>query len=282
MKRIGPHVSISGGVQKAPINAKNVGATAFGMFTKNQRRWDAKPLDTLSIDLFKENLQQAGFKASQVLPHDGYLINIGHPEKDARQKSYLAFVDELQRCSQLGIPLLNIHPGSHLNLCSEQQCLSFIAQSVNMALQEVENVTVVLENTAGQGSNVGYCFEHLAQIIDQVQDKSRIGVCLDTCHLFSSGYNIKTEEGYQETMSDFEKIIGSSFLRGMHLNDSKVALGSKVDRHHSIGKGNLGLEPFRFIMNDSRFEEMPLILETIDESIWPQEIELLYSLVSNG
>lgn len=279
MKRIGPHVSIAGGLQNAPLNAQALGATAFGMFTKNQRRWDSKPLDAKTIDLFKKNLQSTGILPRYILPHDGYLINIGHPDNDSREKSFNSFIDELQRCSMLGLPWLNIHPGSHLNLCSEEQCLSIIAESINKALDKTENVTVVLENTAGQGSNVGYCFEHLAAIIEQIDDKSRIGVCIDTCHLLAAGYDFTTKEAFDKTMNKLDSIVGLKYLRGVHLNDSKTSLGSKVDRHHSIGKGNLGIEPFRFIMNDSSFEEIPMVLETIDETIWAQEIKQLYSLV---
>lgn len=280
MKLVGPHVSISGGVQNAPLNAASLGATAFGMFTKNQRRWDAPPLEQKTIDLFKKNLTDNGFRPSDVLVHDSYLINIGHPQKESREKSYTAFVDELKRCTQLGLHYLNIHPGSHLQLCSEAECLSIIAQSINRAFEETEGVVVVLENTAGQGSNVGYRFEHLADIIDQVTNKKRIGVCLDTCHLYSSGYDITSKEAYERTMSEFDSKIGFRFLKGVHLNDSKVSLGSKVDRHHSIGKGVLGLETFAFIMNDKRFEQVPMVLETIDETLWASEIQLLNSLVS--
>lgn len=280
MKLVGPHVSISGGVQNAPLNAASLGATAFGMFTKNQRRWDAAPFDQKTIDSFKKNLADNSFRPSDVLVHDSYLINIGHPQKESREKSYTAFVDELQRCFQLGLPFLNIHPGSHLQLCSETECLSIIAQSINKAFEETEEVIVVLENTAGQGSNVGYCFEQLAEIIDQVNNKKRIGVCLDTCHLFSSGYDITTKEAYESTMSEFDSKVGFQFLKGLHLNDSKVPRGSKVDRHHSIGKGILGMKAFRFIMNDKRFDHIPMVLETIDESLWASEIQLLNSLVS--
>ncbi len=281
MKLVGPHVSISGGVQNAPLNAASLGATAFGMFTKNQRRWDAAPLDEKTIILFKKNLIDNGFKPSSVLVHNSYLINIGNPQKEPWEKSYTAFVDELSRCSQLGLQYLNIHPGSHLKLCSETECLSIIAQSINRAFEETQEVVVVLENTAGQGSNVGYRFEHLAEIIDQVNNKQRIGVCLDTCHLFSSGYDISTKDAYESTMDEFGSIVGFDFLRGVHLNDSKVPLGSKVDRHHSIGKGILGLEPFSFIMNDRRFDQIPMVLETIDETLWASEIQLLNSLVSS-
>lgn len=279
MKRIGPHVHITGGVQNAPLNAKAVGATAFGLFTKNQRRWVAKPISSDIIEKFKLNMESAGYLSKYALVHDSYLINIGHPQKDARQKSYNALVDELSRCNQLGLIYLNIHPGSHLNQISEDQCLDNIAQSINFALDETSGVTVVLENTAGQGSNVGYRFEHIAYIIDKIEDKSRIGFCIDTCHTFAAGYEIRDYENYCKTMEEIDSIIGFQYLKGAHLNDSKTELGSKVDRHQSIGKGELGMETFSFIMNDPRFEEIPLVLETIDETLWPEEILKLYEMV---
>lgn len=278
MKRIGPHVHTTGGVHNAPLNAQSIGATAFGLFTKNQRRWIAKPLDTQTIDAFKKNLYDTGYLPRHVLAHDSYLINIGNPDKDARKQSFGAFVDELNRCSQLGLPSLNIHPGSHLNNCSEQECLGFIAKSINRALDLTEGVSVVLENTAGQGSNVGYRFEHLAEIIEQVTDKSRIGICLDTCHTFAAGYDLRTKEAYESTINELDRVVGLRYLRGAHLNDSKTPLGSRVDRHQSIGKGELGAAAFGFLMNDQAFEEIPLILETIDESLWPSEITTLYSM----
>ncbi len=279
MKRVGPHVSIAGGVQNAPLNAKTLNATAFGMFTKNQRRWVASPLEQNTVNTFKNNCIEAKYDPRFILVHDSYLINIGNPNSDIRKQSYDAFVDELDRCEQLGLLYLNIHPGSHVALSDENECLETIADSINNAHAETKDVTVVLETTSGQGSNVGYRFEQLAHIISSVDDKSRIGVCIDTCHIFASGYDIRTEKSYNTTMEEFEKIVGFKYLRGMHLNDSKGKIGSKLDRHDSIGKGELGLEPFRLIMNDPRMEEIPLILETIDENIWAEEIRLLYSFV---
>lgn len=279
MKRIGPHVSTSGGVQNAPLNAKSLNATAFGLFTKNQRRWAASPYEQATIVAFKDNCKQSGYDTGCILAHDSYLINIGNPNSEVRKRSYDAFIDEIKRCSQLGLKYLNMHPGSHIGLSNENDCLEIIADSINNALEETSGVSVVLETTAGQGSNVGYRFEQLAHIINQVEDKSRIGVCIDTCHIFAAGYDIRTDKTYSATMDEFEKIIGFHYLKGMHLNDSKGKLGSKLDRHHSIGKGELGVEPFHCIMNDSRMEEIPLILETIDENLWKGEIELLYSFV---
>ncbi len=279
MKRVGAHVSIAGGVQNAPLNARKIGAKAFAMFTKNQRQWHAKPYTEEQIEQFRANMEECGFRPQDVLPHDSYLINLGHPEPEARAKSLKAFIDELHRCHQLGLVYLNFHPGSHLRKIDEETCLDLIADSINRALEQTTGVTAVIENTAGQGSNLGYRFEHLAYLIERVEDRSRVGVCLDTCHTFTAGYDLRTRETYEETMRSFDEIVGFSYLRGMHLNDSKVELGSRVDRHENLGKGKLGLEPFRFIMQDERMEEMPLVLETIDDELWPEEIRLLYSFV---
>lgn len=277
MKYIGAHVSASGGVENAPLNAAEIGANAFALFTKNQRQWVAKPLTTESIDAFRQNCTDHGFGPESILPHDSYLINLGHPEADKLEKSRTAFLDEMQRCEQLGLDRLNFHPGSHLKLVSESECLSNIAESINIVLDKTEGVTAVIENTAGQGSNLGFRFEHLAEIIDQVEDKSRVGVCIDTCHSFAAGYDLRTAESCEAVFSELENIVGFGYLRGMHLNDSKKGLGSRVDRHHSLGQGVLGLEVFQYIMNDPRFDDMPLILETIDETIWADEIKLLRS-----
>ncbi len=279
MKYIGAHVSAAGGVENAPLNAAKIGAKSFALFTKNQRQWAAKPLTEKSITAFKANLEKVGIAPEQVLPHDSYLINLGHPEKEPLQKSRNAFLDEMQRCEQLGLKLLNFHPGAHLNKCSEEESLATVAESINWALAQTEGVTAVIENTAGQGTTLGYTFEHLAAIIDGVEDKSRVGVCLDTCHTFTAGYDLRTAEACKATFAEFERIVGFKFLRGMHLHDSKPDLGSRVDRHDSIGKGKLGLECFRYIMNDVRFDNIPMVLETIDETIWPEEIRLLYGMV---
>ncbi|MDD5406335.1 MAG: deoxyribonuclease IV [Sulfurovaceae bacterium] len=294
MKFVGAHVSASGGVQNAPLNAIDIGAKAFGIFTKNQRQWNAKPLTALSIDEFKINLAKSGILPKHVLPHDSYLINLGHHEADKLAQSKDAFIDELVRCEQLGLEMLNFHPGSHLNKLSksekedqvsleriENACLDVIAMSMNEAIQATPNskVKLIIENTAGQGSNLGYKFEHLAYLIDKIEEKSRVGVCLDTCHTFTAGYDLRTPETYKKTMDDFERIVGFKYLCGMHLNDSKPPLGSRVDRHESIGKGKLGWETFRLIMNDDRMNDIPLILETTDDSIWSEEIAGLYALI---
>ncbi|MDH3981692.1 MAG: deoxyribonuclease IV [Kiritimatiellaceae bacterium] len=277
MKYIGAHVSASGGVENAPLNAAKLGANAFALFTKNQRQWVAKPLTTKSIDAFKQNCDDHGFKPEQILPHDSYLINLGHPETEKLEKSREAFLDEMKRCEQLGLDRLNFHPGSHLKQVSESECLSTIAESINWALDKSTGVSAIIENTAGQGTNLGFKFEHLAEIIDQVEDKMRVGICIDTCHSFAAGYDLQTLESCEAVFAAFEKQIGFSYLKGMHLNDSKKELGSRVDRHHSLGRGVLGLEVFKYIMSDARFDNIPLILETIDDTIWDKEIELLRS-----
>lgn len=277
MKYIGAHVSAAGGVQNAPLNAKAIGATAFALFTKNQRQWRVKPLDADTIAAFKENLKAVGIAPEQVLPHDSYLINLGHPEAEGLAKSRAAFVDEMQRCQQLGLTMLNFHPGSHLRKISEEECLQRVAESINQALVQSSGVTAVIENTAGQGSNVGHRFEHLAAIIAGVKDQSRVGVCLDTCHSLAAGYNLLSGESCEEVFAEFERVVGFKYLRGMHLNDAKAGLGSHLDRHASLGEGQLGFEVFKYLINDPRFDNIPLILETIDENKWPEEIKLLYS-----
>lgn len=290
-KFVGAHVSASGGVDNAPLNAMAIGAKAFALFTKNQRQWVAKPLETKTIDAFHKNLESSGILAKHVLPHDSYLINLGHPEVEKLAKSREAFIDELERCRILGLDKLNFHPGSHLVkipkkdpeymdklMQAELKCLDVIAESMNRAIEATKdsNVKLIIENTAGQGSNLGYKFEHLGHIIDKIEDKSRVGICIDTCHTFTGGYDLRTRETYDETMDAFERIVGFEYLMGMHINDSKPPLGSRVDRHHSLGQGELGWDTFKFIMNDARMDDIPLILETIDESIWAEEIQALY------
>ena len=290
-KFVGAHTSASGGVFNAIKNAEAIGAKAFALFTKNQKRWDAKPFDAKTLDEWFKTLEASGIQPKHILPHDSYLINLGHPEEDKLVKSRNAFIDELQRCEVLGLDRLNFHPGSHLVKLSakdkkdesyvqsvEEKSLDVVAESINIALDKTSGVKAVIENTAGQGTNLGYKFEHLAHIIDKVEDKSRVGICIDTCHMFTAGYDIRTKEAYDKTWSEFDKTVGFKYLMGMHINDSKPELGSRVDRHHSIGEGKIGLDAFGYIMNDERMDDIPLILETIDDSIWKQEIELLYSL----
>ncbi len=295
-KFVGAHVSASGGVDNAPLNAKAIGAKAFALFTKNQRQWVAKPLETKTIDAFQKNLEDSGILPKHILPHDSYLINLGHPEVEKLEKSRDAFVDELERCRILGLDKLNFHPGSHLVkipkkdpeyqdklMQAELACLDVIAESMNRAIDATQDakVKLVIENTAGQGSNLGYTFEHLAHIIDKIEDKSRVGVCIDTCHMFTAGYDIRTREAYDKTWTSFDNIVGREYLMGMHINDSKPKLGSRVDRHHSLGQGEIGWDAFSFIMNDDRMDDIPLVLETIDETIWPEEIRALYAFIKD-
>lgn len=276
MKYIGAHVSASGGVEFAPVNAHEIGANAFALFTKNQRQWVSKPLTEENIRLFKENCTKYNFQTDYILPHDSYLINLGHPEEEGLEKSRAAFLDEMQRCEQLELKLLNFHPGSHLNKISIEDCLALIAESINLTLEKTKGVTAVIENTAGQGSNLGSEFWQLRYIIDRVNDKSRVGICLDTCHTYTAGYDIVND--YDKVFDEFEKEVGFEYLRGMHLNDSKKELGSHVDRHDNIGQGLIGSAFFERLMKDSRFDNMPLILETPDESKWAEEIAWLRSV----
>ncbi len=277
MKYIGAHVSTTGGLHKAVLNAVEIGANAFALFTKNQMQWVGKPLTEKEISQFKEACAKHNFKPEQILPHDSYLINLGSPKEDALQKSRGAFLDEMKRCELLGLDRLNFHPGSHLKEISVDECLARVAESINIALDKTTGVTAVIENTAGQGSNVGFAFEHLAAIIDKVEDKSRVGVCIDTCHAFAAGYDISTEMGFTQVFDDFERIVGFKYLGGMHLNDAKKDVGSKVDRHSSLGEGMIGIVPFEMIMKDERFNGIPLILETPAPEIWHQEVNLLRS-----
>ncbi len=296
-KFVGAHMSISGGVENAPLNAMKIGAKAFALFTKNQRQWKAKPLKEESIKAFKTNLQKSGISPDYVLPHDSYLINLAHPESEKLKKSREAFIDEVERCASLGLKMLNFHPGSHLVKFSKKEklnkkeeiekveikALNVVADSLNFVIEATKNLNVklVIENTAGQGSNLGYRFEHLAHIIEKIENKSRVGVCLDTCHTFSAGYDLRTEESYNKSMQIFDEVVGFQYLSGMHINDSKAKLGSNVDRHHSLGAGEIGWKAFELIMNDSRMDDIPLILETIDRTIWKKEIETLYSLIKS-
>jgi len=279
MKYVGAHVSASGGVENAPVNANAIGAKAFALFTKNQRQWKSAPLTKENIKKFRENCEKLDFKPFQVLPHDSYLINLGHPTQEGLEKSREAFLDEMTRCEQLGLDRLNFHPGSHLGQIDEETCLINIAESINFVLDKTHGVIAVIENTAGQGTNMGYKFEHLKFMIDHVEDKSRVGVCIDTCHAFTSGYDLLSAEGFEASFKRFEEIVGLKYLKGMHLNDSKKELGTRVDRHDNINLGFLGAAPFERIMNDPRFDNMPLILETPNEELWAEEIKMLYSFV---
>ena len=275
MKYIGAHVSAAGGVDQAVSRATEIGANAFALFTKNQRQWKAKPLEETTIEAFKAACRAQGFGPAQILPHDSYLINLGHPDTEGLEKSRAAFLDECQRCEQLGLELLNFHPGSHLKKISERDCLARIAESINEAHAATRSVVAVIENTAGQGSNLGFRFEQLAEIIERVDDTDRVGACIDTCHAFAAGYDLRTEEDAVAMLDDFEHVVGIRYLRGMHLNDAKSEFASRVDRHHSLGKGNIGLPAFTALMRDNRTDGIPLILETIEPEIWAEEIQWL-------
>ena len=272
MKYIGAHVSAQGGVENAPLNAHAIGATAFALFVKNQRQWKAAPLSSESICKFKENCKKCGYTPEMILPHDGYLINLGQPDVEKRRQSIEAFVDELERCAALGLDRLNFHPGSHLRLVSVEEDINIIAASVREALDRVPGVTAVFENTAGQGSNMGFCFEHLAEMLEKVGLPDRVGVCIDTCHAFAAGYDFSTPEGFADVWSEFDRLIGFKYLKGMHLNDAKAGVGSHLDRHESLGAGTLGWDVFKWIAQDSRFDSIPLILETVNPDIWQEEI----------
>lgn len=275
MKFIGAHVSASGGLHNAPVNAKEIGATAFALFTKNQRQWLAKPLTDGEISAFKQECEAKGYTTDQILPHDSYLINLGNPDDEAVRKSIDSFTEEMHRCEQLGLKLLNFHPGSHLNGIEVSTCLDRIAEGINEAISKTKNVVAVIENTAGQGTNLGFALWQLGHIIKGINDKSRVGICIDTCHAFAAGYDIASEAGYESFWEEFDREIGLSYLRGMHLNDAMKPCGSRVDRHSSIGAGFIGIEAFQRIIKDKRTDNIPLVLETPDESIWAKEIELL-------
>lgn len=282
MKYFGAHVSASGGVENAPVNAAAIGATGFSLFTKNQRQWVSAPLSDESIRLFKERCAQYGYCADSILPHDSYLINLGHPEDEGLGKSRAAFLDEMQRCEQLGLNRLNFHPGSHLGQISVTECLRRIAESINLALDHTDGVCAVIENTAGQGSNLGFRFEQLAEIISQVEDRSRVGVCIDTCHAFAAGYDLRDggsglfgASGFDAVFDEFDRIVGLKYLRGIHLNDAKKPCGSHVDRHESLGAGEIGIGCFERLASDPRFDGIPMILETPVPDLWPEEIRHL-------
>lgn len=282
MKYIGAHVSTEGGVANAPLEAVAIGARSFALFTGSSNRWTSKAISDEEAEAFKENCRRGGFGVEQILPHDNFLINLGSPDPQKLHLSRKSFLEEMRRCEKLGLTMLNFHPGSHVNEIDEEKCLDIIAESINRTLEQTEGVTAVLESTAGQGSNLGHRFEHLAHIISKVEDRTRIGVCIDTCHTYSAGYDLADEEGYRKTWEEFDNIIGSDYLKAIHLNDDLRKLGSRIDRHAEIGKGTLGIEFFRRLVNDPRFDNMPIILETPNPAIWPEEIKLLYGMIDKS
>ena len=277
MKYFGAHVSTQGGLKNAPLNAKAIGADCFALFTKNQRQWRAPALTREEIDAFTESCRDNGYSCKQILPHDSYLINLGQPDNEKRQNALQAFILELERCRQLGLDRLNFHPGSSLHLIPDDECIKLIAESVRIAVDTVPGVCAVFENTAGQGSNLGYTFSQLSQMLEATDRPDRVGVCIDTCHAFAAGYDLTGDEAYEITMAEFDRLIGFKYLKGMHLNDAKCALGGKLDRHASIGEGSLGWETFRRIVEDPRIDNIPMVLETPDPDKWSKEIAGLRS-----
>ena len=278
MRYIGAHVSISGGVDQAPMRGSGIGASALGIFSKNQRQWKSPPLQEESIAAFKQNLKEAKISPDKIIVHDSYLINIANPEPEKRKKSIDALVDEAIRTDLLGLTYLNFHPGSGLKQLTEQETLDLIAEGVNEVIGRSQNVILLLESTAGQGSHVGYTFEQLAKVIENIDNQARVGVCLDTCHMFAAGYDIRTEETYNKTMHEFGSIVGFPFLKGLHVNDAKSEFESRVDRHDSIGKGNIGKAAFSFLMKDERLRNLPMVLETPLVDLWADEIRMLRQL----
>ena len=282
MKYIGAHVSISGGVDKAPGRAKEIGAKALGIFTKNQRQWKAPPLTDETASAFSETLKAAGIEPEHVVVHDSYLINIGNPDDEKRNQAIAALLDECRRVEKLGLTLLNFHPGSGLGKIDEDETVTLIAEGMKRVLAETEKAVLVIEGTAGQGAHVGYTFEQLAQLLERSGGGDRAGICLDTCHLFGAGYDLRSSEAYEKTIEEFHAIVGLQHLKAMHLNDSKIELGSRKDRHEKIGEGLLGLDTFGHIMADKRLDERPFILETPDPDSWKSEIETLYGMMKTS
>ncbi|WP_154049441.1 deoxyribonuclease IV [Buchnera aphidicola] len=272
MKYIGAHVSISGGLEKSVFRAYQLEATAFSLFINNPLRWKNKPLEKNVVYNFRKACKIHYYSALQILPHSSYLINLGHPNKEMRKKSCHAFIQEINSCYELGLSMINIHPGSYLYRIKEMKCLENISNSINFVLSKTKKIIVVLENTAGQGSNVGYCFEHLAFIIDKIEDKSRIGICLDTCHLFVSGYQLNDINCFLYTFNKFNNVIGFKYLLGIHINDSRGKFNSRVDRHHNLGFGEIEKNVFSRIVQTIEFQNIPIILETKDSNIRKDEI----------
>ncbi|KAI0786179.1 xylose isomerase-like protein [Abortiporus biennis] len=297
--KVGPHVSAAGGIENTIINAASIGANAFALFVKSQRKWASSPLTEHSISTFKTRLKEFNYDVNHILPHGSYLVNLGNPDEAKREKSYQCFLDDLKRCELLGLKLYNFHPGSTVGQATPEESLSFIAECINRAHKATDDITIVLENMAGSGNVLGSTFAQLGTVIVQVNDKSRVGVCLDTCHMFAAvshspfilnscsyGTRAMTYELKKVGMTVFDREVGLKYLRGMHLNDSKSELNSKKDRHENIGLGHLKLSTFSHILTDPRTQNIPLILETpafdgpggtLAEGmdIWKKEIEVL-------
>jgi len=276
---LGAHMSISGGVDKAVLRGQEIGCETIQVFTRNNNRWAVPPLKDETIENWYRNLEKTGI--APVVAHDSYLINLASPNDALWQKSLDAFVVEMERCEALSIPYLVMHPGAHTGL-GEEAGLRRIAQALDRAFERVPEarVTVLLETTAGQGTCLGYRFEHLAQVIELAAGGDRLGVCFDTCHALAAGYEIRTPEGYEDTFQRFDQVIGLERLQVLHVNDSKRDLGSRVDRHEHIGKGYVGLEGFRLLLNDARFRQHPMLLETPKGPDMQEDMENLATLRS--
>ncbi|KAF3704652.1 DNA-(apurinic or apyrimidinic site) lyase [Channa argus] len=284
-KYIGAHVGIQGGIWKAVGACTEIGGSSFALFLGSQRTWKRPALDLTAAGKFREQCSLQGFDPAHILPHGSYLMNCGSPKEDVFEKSQALLVDELNRCSILGLNLYNFHPGSSLGSITTDQCVDKIAGAINHAHQQVPSVVTVLENMSGQGSTVGGKFSELKSIIDKVRDQTRVGVCLDTCHAFAAGYDLAAVGGVKNMLSEFDQEVGLQYLRAIHLNDSKGKVGCNLDRHEDIGKGQIGISAFRDIVNESRLDNIPLILETPGrcQCVRPgfeyaAQIELLYSL----
>ena len=272
---VGAHTSAAGGVHNALYRGRDINASVIQLFTSNQRQWKSSLIPQKEVDLWNEAIEETGI--SHVMSHDSYLINLGSPNKQALDKSKKAFEKEIQRCHQLKIPYLNFHPGSAIKKDSEEKCLDTIIASL-LSMRSLINkgkTRMILETTAGQGTNVGYKFEHLGYIIGRVHGKIPIGVCIDTCHSFAAGYDIRTKKDWDKTLLEFSKKIGLKYLYAFHVNDSLKPLGSRRDRHASLGKGKIGLESFRFLMTHPKTKHLPKYLETPVSSKWKDEIQML-------
>lgn len=281
---VGAHVSAAGGVQNAPANAAAIGATALSLFTRNQRQWSAKPYDPAAVEAFHAEMARCGYSADEAIPHASYLVNLGSTDEEIWRKSIDGLADELSRTVQLGMRWLNFHPGTSKGEMDEAWTLARIAAGIDRVLERVDGGVLVLENTAGQGKAMGSDFAHLARIREQVREPARVAVCIDTCHAFAAGYDIRSADGWNATMDRAAATFGLENLVALHLNDSTGELGSRKDRHKPIGEGEIGIEGFRAIMEDTRLDGRPLILETPDVDRWPEEIALLRTLagVSTG
>jgi len=279
MGLLGAHVSISGGIYNAIENGEKLECKSIQIFTKNQMRWESKKLEDKDIELFKINWEKSGI--DMILSHDSYLINLGSPDKNKLMKSIKSFKDEIYRCKLLGLNGLVFHPGAHMGK-GEGYCISKIAENLNIIIEEMgnSNIKLLIETTAGQGTNIGYRFEHLRDIMDLVKYKSSIGICIDTCHIFAAGYDIRTEKGYKKVLDEFDTVVGIDKIKAFHLNDCKSKYSSRVDRHENIGAGNIGIESFKFLCNDKRFKNLPMILETPGgEEYYKKNLEILKGLI---